>query len=226
MNYQPTLTPPKFAMTLLDTSAVRSLSYIERPPAMLPDSSSEPPLAKKARCIPSKSWKLFTSNSGPEGNLFGLRDLFAGSGFDSNGDVSAVPPAAAAATNHQQANKFYTLRLEHRQGGPLAQFRGEERLLLFRSDAKGAIAKIIYSSEPPEGSDSSKQPPPLQEGESIAAHTYLIAHAKVHVLDVKSQYRGRDLGGLLFSEAMSSLKSKYVSKYPYSLLLALIFALL
>jgi hypothetical protein len=189
---------------------------------MLPD-SSQPPLAKKARCIPSKSWKLFTSNYSPEGKLFGLRDLFA-TGFDSNGGVSAVPPAAAAATNNQQANKFYTLRLEHRQGGPLAQFRGEERLLLFRSDAKGAIAKIIYSSEPPEGSDSSKQPPPLQEGESIAAHTYLIAHAKVHVLDVKSQYRGRDLGGLLFSEAMSSLKSKYVSKNILTLLLA--FALL
>ena len=35
------------------------------------------------------------------------------------------------------------------------------------------------------------------------------AHAKIHVLDVKSQYRGRDLGGLLFSEALTHLRSKY-----------------
>ena len=33
--------------------------------------------------------------------------------------------------------------------------------------------------------------------------------AKIHVLDVKSQYRGRDLGGLLFSEAITQLRSKY-----------------
>ena len=36
-----------------------------------------------------------------------------------------------------------------------------------------------------------------------------IAQAKIHVLDVKSQYRGRDLGGLLFSEAIAHLRSKY-----------------
>ena len=33
--------------------------------------------------------------------------------------------------------------------------------------------------------------------------------AKIHVLDVKSRYRGKDLGGLLFSEAIAHLRSKY-----------------
>ncbi|KAL7542291.1 hypothetical protein ACHAXR_013392 [Thalassiosira sp. AJA248-18] len=183
-------------------------------------SDAEPPPAKKVKTL-EKSWKLFlTENLGPEGKVFGLQDLFA-HGFDlpdasrTATGVTTVATAAAAArlTANRQANKFYTLRLEHRQGGPMAQHRGEERILLFRSDRPGAIAKIIYSSELPEGSESSlKQPPPLQQGASLHnVHVYSTAHAKIHVLDVKSQYRGRDLGGLLFTEAKRSLTSKYCS---------------
>lgn len=76
------------------------------------------------------------------------------------------------------------------------------RSLLFRSDKPGAIAKIIYSSEIEDDQTS------LQS--SVAElQKNNVAHAKIHVLDVKSQYRGRDLGGLLFSEALTHLKSKY-----------------
>eukprot|EP00957_Ditylum_brightwellii_P196596 14979172-Ditylum_brightwellii.AAC.1 len=42
----------------------------------------------------------------------------------------------------------YSFRLEHREGGALARYAGEERILLFRSDRPGAIAKIIFSSKP------------------------------------------------------------------------------
>ena len=44
--------------------------------------------------------------------------------------------------------EYFTLRMEHRVGGPVARFPGEERLLLFRSDRAGAIGKIIFSSNP------------------------------------------------------------------------------
>jgi len=186
-------------------------------------SETNPPPAKKAKTL-AKSWKLFlTENFGSEGNLYGLQDLFA-HGFDSTGYNSrtsatrATADTAVRCTTECQANKFYTLRLEHRKGGPMAQFRGEERILLFRSDRPGAIAKIIYSSELPEGNESSKPTSPLEQGitaagdhgvESQVNHAYSIAHAKIHVIDVKSQFRGRDLGGLLFSEAITSLKSRY-----------------
>ncbi|KAL9181536.1 hypothetical protein ACHAXT_010341 [Thalassiosira profunda] len=185
--------------------------------------AAEPPPAKKARTV-AKSWKLFlTQNLGRDGRAFGLHDLFA-SGFADSGERGAnnrsAAGAAEAATARgaagQQADKFYTLRLEHRQGGPMAQHRGEERILLFRSDRPGAIAKIIYSSELPDGFQSAKPPAQPANDASVseviaeaAAIAHLTAHAKIHVLDVKSQYRGRDLGGLLFSEAITSLKSKY-----------------
>jgi inositol oxygenase len=71
--------------------------------------------------------------------------------------------------------------------------------LLFRSDKPGAIAKIIYSSEIEDKSS-------LQSSVTALQNT---AQAKIHVLDVKSQYRGSDLGGLLFSEAITHLRSKY-----------------
>mmetsp|Transcript_22827 Transcript_22827/g.43048 ORF Transcript_22827/g.43048 Transcript_22827/m.43048 type:complete len:738 (-) Transcript_22827:300-2513(-) len=186
-------------------------------------SETDPPPAKKAKTILAKSWKLFlTENLGRDSNcLYGLQDLFA-HGFDSTGynsrrTTAAGPTAAAAnAARHitdrrgAHSNKFHTLRLEHRTGGPMAQFRGEERILLFRSDRPGAIAKIIYSSELPEGGESFHQTlPSPQQGNSKLESQLATAQAKIHVLDVKSQYRGRDLGGLLFSEAITSLKSKY-----------------
>lgn len=174
---------------------------------------TEPPPAKKARAL-ARSWKLFlTENLDPEGKVFGLEDLFR-HGFDSTGPNSvnrtrttAAAAAHARCTTYRQANKFYTLRLEHRQGGAIAQFRGEERILLFRSDRPGAIAKIIYSSELFEEAGLSRK----QSLEDSTVH----AKAKIHVLDVKSQYRGRDLGGLLFYEAIASLKSKYCNDDDY-----------
>ena len=98
--------------------------------------------------------------------------------------------------------------MEHReQGGILAKYRGEERILLFRSDRAGAIAKIIYSSELPEAVEEV----PTIDNASLSTTTslYSTAHAKIHVLDVKSQYRGRHLGGLLFNQAITSLKARY-----------------
>jgi len=182
--------------------------------------ATESPPTKKARTL-EKSWKSFlTKNLGPEGKAFGLQDLFA-CGFDSTAGDShqaAITVAAAKCNANKQANRFYTLRLEHRRGGPLAQHRDEERILLFRSDRPGAIAKIIYSSELPEEGKSLKPTPPLRPGGAAGVHSeaksreadsYSTAHAKIHVLDVKSQFRGRDLGGFLFSEAITSLKSKY-----------------
>lgn len=95
--------------------------------------------------------------------------------------------------------------MEHRrEGGALAKYRGEERILLFRSDRAGAIAKIIYSSELPEAVEV-----PTIDNTSLSTSLYSTAHAKIHVLDVKSQYRGRDLGGLLFNQAIASLKERY-----------------
>lgn len=75
------------------------------------------------------------------------------------------------------------------------------RSLLFRSDKPGAIAKIIYSSEIDDQTSLRSSVEEIQKNN--------VAHAKIHVLDVKSQYRGRDLGGLLFSEAITHLRSKY-----------------
>lgn len=128
-------------------------------------------------------------------------------------------PITSNNTDQGAANKFYTLRMEHRQGGPLVQHRGEERILLFRSDKAGAIAKIIYSSELTENTMKTAQSKNAVDVDDLSgiemqqpdAPTPFsrTAHAKIHVLEVKSQYRGRDLGGLLFSEAVSSLESRY-----------------
>ena len=96
------------------------------------------------------------------------------------------------------SNTGFTLSLEHREGGAMSQHIGEERILLFRSDRAGAIAKIIYSSSPAIV---------FQETNSSCQNK---VQAKIHVLDVKDQYRGKDLGGLLFAEAISSMKHAYV----------------
>ena len=105
---------------------------------------------------------------------------------------------------HEQDRGFFTLRLEHREGGAMAQHRGEERILIFRSDRPGAIAKIIYSSTP-----ASAIGPPKDEESELG----LMAQAKIHVLDVKEPYRGMDLGGLLFSEALCSLRHRYMDHH-------------
>ena len=94
----------------------------------------------------------------------------------------------------------FTLTLEHRKGGgALAQHIGEERILLFRSDRAGAIAKIIYSSNL------------AIVNQEIDSASQNKVHAKIHVVNVKDQYRRKDLGGLLFAEAISSMKHESVS---------------
>ena len=143
------------------------------------------PPTKKARTDP----KAFLTANGNGNAESYLKHLFVhGFASDTNNSQDGV------------TNQFYTLRLEHREGGPLAKHRGEERILLFRSDQRASIAKIIYSSEIPStqhhDKDALTSSPPA-------------AHAKIHVLDVKSQYRGRDLGGLLFSEVIDSLRTRY-----------------
>lgn len=60
----------------------------------------------------------------------------------------------------------YTLRLEHRQGGVMALDEGEERILLFRNDRAGAIAKIVYTS-------------------STSSDASSVVQAKIVVLEVK-----------------------------------------
>lgn len=99
----------------------------------------------------------------------------------------------------------------------MASHHNEERILLFRSDKPGAIAKIIYSSSLPDGLSTPSSSSQKQEHDNVEIELQSppsdvaasAARAKIHVLDVKAPYRGKDLGGLLFSEAITSLKSKY-----------------
>ena len=194
----------------------------------------ETPPSKKARRN-KNSWKEFRVESvNHDGKVFGLRDVFghgfsksmediSNSGSPSAGITEATSSIATMRSTTANVNKsgqsvnnnFYTLRMEHREGGPLAKHRGEERILLFRSDRAGAIAKIIYSSELPENTSKTVHVGTAADVGSRVAIDHApescfgTAHAKIHVLEVKSQYRGRDLGGLLFSEAVSSLESRY-----------------
>eukprot|EP00804_Cyclotella_cryptica_P004833 CCRYP_004917-RA/>CCRYP_004917-RA protein AED:0.13 eAED:0.13 QI:242/0.5/0.33/1/0.5/0.66/3/0/740 len=190
------------------------------------DESSPQPLTKRLKLAAddglgpprlSPAWKIYVTESlGPDGKVFGLQEIF----FSARAVVEEDSKQSAAsftAASNGQGNPCYTFRMERRQGGPMSQFRGEERILLFRSDKAGAVAKIIYSSEAPdedvtrESFASSSDAIPLlqEEGTPSLQPPSLTAHAKIHVLDVKSQYRGRDLGGLLFSEAITALKSTY-----------------
>ena len=102
----------------------------------------------------------------------------------------------------------FTLRLEHRSGGELARYRGEERILMFRSGRAGAVAKVIYSSEG--GSIGQERPPSggrhEDRGEQVLRR---MAQARIHVLDVNEAYQGLGLGGLLFNEALRSLRDRY-----------------
>eukprot|EP00536_Pseudo-nitzschia_multiseries_P005948 jgi/Psemu1/191914/e_gw1.121.138.1 len=92
---------------------------------------------------------------------------------------------------HKEPNNFFTLRIEHRQGGTLAKHEGEERFLLFRSDQAGAIAKVVFSSSPG------------------TIEIFVLADAKIHVLFVKDIYRGFNLGGFLFVLCTTYLRERY-----------------
>jgi len=122
----------------------------------------------------------------------------------------------------KNSTSFFTLRLEHRKGGSVARSRDEERVLLFRSDRAGAIGKIIYSSAAcnKRRRIAVEKVVHTPEDSPISANNYEeeelshMAQAKIHVLDVKEQYRGMDLGGLLFAEAIRSLRRKYENDTP------------
>ena len=106
--------------------------------------------------------------------------------------TSALPLHHQQEQEQQQEHIIPTFRLEHRQGGLTAAVatRGDEeqRLLLFRSDRAGAIAKIIFS---------------------IEDDNTMTTTAKIHSLFVKPEFRGRyDLGGLLVTQALQCLQSQ------------------
>jgi len=107
---------------------------------------------------------------------------------------------ASSPSNNGSLVRF---RLEHRHGGATATHPGEERILLFRSDRKGSVGKIIFSYSNTESQVRST------EDDSNESCGERVAHAKVHLLDVKPSCRGYDFGGLLFSEALLSLRQSH-----------------
>lgn len=94
----------------------------------------------------------------------------------------------------------FTFRLAHQESGYAARTLGEEKILIFRSDRPGAIAKIVFSSWTPHCF-------------SHAEHT---VEGKINYLHVKEEYRGYDFGGLLFLEALASFRSRYGKNYEFS----------
>jgi inositol oxygenase len=66
----------------------------------------------------------------------------------------------------------------------------------------GSIAKIIFSSATVDEDYVFER----------SDHESIVARATVHVLEVKPAYRGFDLGGLLFWEAMQILRRRYVQQ--------------
>jgi ribosomal protein S18 acetylase RimI-like enzyme len=165
------------------------------------------------------SWECSFHNRDNSGTRFGLVDLFGSrkrrrhlKSQEQQGESSSS--ACHIRTNASTDNNedFFTFRMEHREGGAISQHYGEERILIFKSDRPGAIAKIIYSSSPAENEDSEEEEADAS-GETTDIDNEreldMMAQAKVHVLSVKEDYRGYDLGGLLFSEAMASLRHRY-----------------
>uniref|UniRef100_A0A7S4N1T4 Inositol oxygenase n=1 Tax=Odontella aurita TaxID=265563 RepID=A0A7S4N1T4_9STRA len=194
--------------------------------------SDSAPASLPPRVIPSERWAVLTEKIGREGGetkKLGLRDLFypsaqrvqepEGQGQQLRHDAQRrFPIQQQRGGGHQQEppNDFFTFRLEHRSGGIMARHIGEERIILFRSDRPGAVAKIIYSStgapagKPPSVSGGALLTEDVKScGEYRDDELKQMAQAKIHVLDVKEPYRGRDLGGLLFSEAVLSLRDHY-----------------
>jgi len=152
------------------------------------------------------------------GSGLSLEDLFPAGNqrWHRTNNTSKQSKSQQRQQHQRQTQPPCLFRLEHRQGGQLAQHDGEERILLFRSDRKGAIAKIVFSSSPP--SDTSTNVDDTTDNNDVSntdndAH---MAHAKIHVLDVKDVYRGYDLGGLLFKEALSVLQRKSYGGHCHS----------
>jgi len=178
------------------------------------------------------------NNNNNNNSRFGLIDLFGGNRWERPKETSGSIDTSGSEqhkgmgtpsrqglhlpklSHSDKSSKFFTLRMEHRQGGTLAKYPGEERVLLFRSDQAGAIAKIVFSSSPvldPSDDDSSKkhyyccQPPHNMDERQIIT---IAANATVHVLFVKDTYRGFNLGGLLFGLCVTHLRDRYGNCNP------------
>ena len=150
---------------------------------------------KKARYLTKWEASLYEKDSSTAS--LGLERLFDSRRWETRRKGCGVPDSSSSSSQEP----VVTFRLEHREGGSLAQHVGEERVLMFRSDRKGAIAKIIFSSTPAADKDG--------DTEKSDSADERMAQAKIHVLDVKDLYRGFDFGGLLFSEALLALKHRY-----------------
>lgn len=180
------------------------------------------PATKKARSLTSWEASLMTGGDGGNGNNLGLAELFGGTRRAANQISNSIPQQQPGGAQHRflgspMRDDFFTLRMEHREGGAMARHRGEERILLFRSDKAGAIAKIIFSSSPAamtqssiKSSTSSTKRDEGVSGDAEESELVQMSQAKIHVLDVKERYRGHDLGGLLFAEAVAALRHRYV----------------
>ena len=171
--------------------------------------------SKKARYM--SSWECsFAEGDTSTAPRFGLVDLF---GKRSRSHVGKKLSSLSLEVNNQKEKEepsFFTFSMEHREGGTVAQHQGEERILVFRSDQRGAIAKIIYSSNVTSMQSfhhHTKVPLEVTNKDTKIGQedvtTPTIVQAKVHALSVKEAYRGFDLGSLLFMEAMVSLKERY-----------------
>ena len=145
---------------------------------------------------------------------FGLVDLFGKNRWVCPSPISSDKSFRRfpISKNHTDCKPptFFTLRMEHRTGGAIAKHDGEERILIFRSDQAGAIAKIIFSSVPAHSDipSSTKDIQSSAENRRIA----IAANATIHFLFVKDEYRGFDLGGLLFSLCTTYLRERYSNK--------------
>jgi len=146
-----------------------------------------------------QGWESCLTNL-KDGIGLGLSDLFGG------GNTSSA--CSSSDSTVSSGSSFFKLRLEHREGGAVSRHVGEERILLFRSDRPGAIAKIIYSSELTDAPFTINNKTEDNEEETRSS----TAQAKIHVLNVKDQYRGFDLGSLLFTEAIASLRHRYMDE--------------
>eukprot|EP00977_Amphora_coffeiformis_P003836 scaffold766_cov179-Amphora_coffeaeformis.AAC.19 len=173
-------------------------------------SKNERPFPAMARCgkrargikeVASSRWKDFVVEN-VDHQPWTFKDLF--------GQYNSVARKAVVGhdCNDDAENNFYTFRLEHRESGVLARHVGEERILLFRSDRPGAIGKIIFSCDD-DGGDDDGVDNCANDDDNNRKKQSKVLRAKIYVLDVKEQYRGFDLGGLLCSQAMAVLQNRY-----------------
>jgi ribosomal protein S18 acetylase RimI-like enzyme len=162
-------------------------------------------MSKRPRYM--SSWECTFHNRDNSGTRFGLVDLF---GSRKRSHLKSQESACHRTTTSSENDHFFTFRMEHREAGAMAKHYGEERILIFRSDRPGAIAKIIYSSSPVD-EDSEDEADSSGEATFIDNERELdmMAQATVHVLSVNEDYRGYDFGSLLFTEAMASLRHRF-----------------